>query len=272
LALDETRASEAARDFAVDMAHRAGAELTGITIVDLPFITAGEAVPIGGLAYKESVDRHEIAEAEARRQRLNAAFSAICKARNVAHELVARDGEPFEAVLRGAETHDLVVMGHDASFHGSASEGVVATARELLKAHPRPMVIMPDAVPSGDEILVLYDGSLPAMRALQLFALMGIAGKASRVQVLVVGDSDADSFACGSRARDYLAAHGVKADVNAIVSDDTPSDVIAQTLASMTARLVVMGAFGHTGLTGLFFGSTTRSLLNEMPAPLFIYH
>ena len=64
VALDDTETSRTALHFAIGMAKRRKALLTGIGVLDQPWLTAPEAVPIGGAAFKADLDMQLVEDAK----------------------------------------------------------------------------------------------------------------------------------------------------------------------------------------------------------------
>ena len=69
----------------------------------------------------------------------------------------------------------------------------------------------------------------------------------------------------------YLRQHGIEAEALA-VHGTHPVDALLTEAAAMPARMLVMGAFEHSGLRTLFTGSATRKLLAAAPCPIFVAH
>lgn len=49
-----------------------------------------------------------------------------------------------------------------------------------------------------------------------------------------------------------------------------PAELLLAEARTLGARLLVMGAFGTTGLRALLLGSATRRVLRDAPCPVFI--
>ncbi len=120
-------------------------------------------------------------------------------------------------------------------------------------------------------MLVGYGGSVPAMRTLQLFALLGLA-EGSPATVLAVAEDPAEAQRLALEAADFLRRHGIGADALPMDDAEPPAARLLARAKAMAARLMVIGAFGRTGLRTLFLGSATRQLLREARCPLFIHH
>jgi len=274
VALDDTPGAIAARDVAIALARRTGATLTAAAVLDRPHTQdPHEAVPAGGGAFKE---RRDAALARRARQEAEAAFAACATAAGTqAFEPLLLEDAPEPALLSACVEHDLIVLGRDCTLGLEENEdGVAPVIQALLKDAARPLLVVPPGTAAGSapqgEVLVGYDGSLPAMRALQLFALLGLhEGRAARV--LSIGETAAAAQAVAEPAAAYLRCHGMEAGAIGAV-DASPGDALLAEAARRPTGLMVAGAYGTTGLRAFFFGSTTQSLLRDAPCPLFVHH
>ena len=64
----------------------------------------------------------------------------------------------------------------------------------------------------------------------------------------------------------------MKANALAIGSTASPGVIIMEHLQKLAPRLLVMGAYSKAGWRDFLFGSTTRALLKNSPAPVFLSH
>jgi nucleotide-binding universal stress UspA family protein len=68
-----------------------------------------------------------------------------------------------------------------------------------------------------------------------------------------------------------LARHGVHLDVERVMSNGCPiAEVILARAVRIGSDLLVFGAYGHSRLRELLLGGTTRTLLAQMPVPVFV--
>lgn len=272
--VDDTPSAVAARQLAVALARQCGANVRGVTALDVSDLDLVEAVPIGGVQYAHDRLQHRKKLAEARRTR-------IAELPDVFRQSLAEEGmhavcstmedDVRGGLLRMIETCDLVVTGRDVEFHLEAVEGVTPLVHHIIAKGCRPVVVSgPQWIEKGP-VLVAYDGSAPAAKALQVAALMGIFGS-SGAHILSIAREQSAALSVAERARSFLAPHGVDADLEAIATAENAADVLLRRASETGARLLVMGAFGHRGFREILFGSTTRHLFDNAPVPLFIYH
>lgn len=272
--VDDTPSAVAARGLAVALARQCGAQVRGVTALDVSDLEHAEPVPIGGVQYAYDRLQHRKKLADERRARItelpdefrrslaNEGMDAHCSLM----EANVRDG-----LLRMIETCDLVVTGRDAEFHLEPVEGLTPLVHHVVAKGCRPVVVTgPEWVEKGP-VLVAYDGSPPAAKALQVAALMRIFGP-SRARILSIGREQSAAQSVAERAGSFLAMHGVETDLEAVATSESPAEILLRRASETGARLLVMGAFGHRGVREILFGSTTRHLFDNAPVPLFIYH
>ncbi|CAH0224918.1 universal stress protein [Roseomonas sp. CECT 9278] len=271
VALDDTDGARRARDLAIDLAHRTGASLTAATVLDWPHVRdAHEAVPAGAAAFKERRDAARTRRAE---EEAEAAFAACTAAAgDMRFTRLRLTDAPEPALLAAGVSHDLIVIGRDSTLGlEDCPDGLAPVIEALLHDGARPLLVVPPGPPvTAGGVLVGYDGSIPAMRAIQLFALLGLAGDLP-VTVLSVAETRAEATRLAEEAAGYLRAHGMAAQPLAL-DGARPVDALLTEAAAMPARLLVMGSFETSGLRALFTGSATRRLLHAAPCPVFVAH
>lgn len=272
--VDDTPSSVVARGLALSLARQSGAAVRGVTGIEVSDLDGLEIAPIGAKSYAYA--RLQSREQQARQRRARIAelpetFQRSFVAEGMDAPCCILETDIRAELLRMIETCDLVVTGRDAEFHLEPSDGVTPLVEHIVERGCRPVIVTgPERIESGP-VLVAYDGSAPAAKALQLAALLGIFGS-SAVHILSVGPDRAQAMGMATRAQDFLKPHGVSADLDAVGSADHPADVLLSRAAEIRARMLVMGAFGHRGFREMLFGSSTRRLFDAAPLPLFIHH
>lgn len=271
LLLGETPSSVCARNYAFRLARETGAAMAGLAGIDLSYIEAPMPGTIGATAYKARLEKALWKQADDTRIRLHETFKNECKEWSVPFEWLAFEGDPTSYLQLAAATRDVIVTGHDTAYHGDLQEQIPEMVSRLLLATPRPVIVCPDETPVGGDILIAYDGSLPAMRAIQLFVLLGI-GRSNRIYVTSVDASQELAERATHDVVDYLKGHEYQAEAHPIASDTHPSDLLRNEIADRNIGTLVMGAYGRRGWREFLFGSTTNSLVAAPPCALFLYH
>jgi nucleotide-binding universal stress UspA family protein len=272
--VDDTPSAVAARALAVALARQCGARVRGVTALDVSDLDRVEPVPIGGVQYAYDRLQHRRKLADERRARiaeLPDVFRRCLADEGMDAECSTMEADVRAGLLRMIETCDLVVTGRDAEFHLEPIDGVAPLVDHIIAKGCRPVVVTgPQWVESGP-VLVAYDGSAAAAKALQMAALIGVFGSTG-AHILSIAREQSAALSMAERAHSFLAPHGVEAELEAVETAENPADVLLRRASDTGARLLVMGAFGHRGFREVLFGSTTRRLFDNAPVPLFIYH
>jgi nucleotide-binding universal stress UspA family protein len=218
-----------------------------------------------GLVATENRRLDELAHAVADSSRRAAAASGIActtQAPQLSYPALIRS---FASLAR---THDLTVL--------DAERIALALDRGLIEAvlmdSGRPLLVVPQGKEAfaGDRIIVAWDGSAKAARALN-DALPFLRGATQVELVSVTGEKDLAHAVPGAEIAPHLTRHGVA--VNVLALPAMEGDV-AETLrnhARLTrADMIVMGAYVHSRLREAILGGTTQSLLKDTPVPLFL--
>ena len=269
--LGETPSSASARQYAFRLAQSTEAGVAGLAGIDLTYIEAPMPGGIGTSAYKVRLEEQLKKQAADIRQRLHEAFELECKDHNVPFEWLSFEGDPIGTLYLATETSDLVITGHDTAFCGNVHEQLSEVLAKLLLITPRPVIVCPDDISAADDVLIAYDGSVPAMRAVQLFTLLGV-GQGKRIHVTSIDASQELAARRAGGAAGYLRSHGYEVEVSPIASRVHPADVLNIEIADRKIGTLVMGAYGHRGFREFLFGSTTGTLVENPPCALFVYH
>ncbi|HEV7455819.1 MAG TPA: universal stress protein [Roseococcus sp.] len=263
LVLDDTPGAAAARDLAFALARRTGAAITGVFVMDRPHTSdVHEPVPVGGGAFAAQRNKR-LAEA-LREEARDVVAAARAAAGDLPFEVHLREEAPEPAILAEGAQHDLIVIGRDCTLGREAcDDGLSPTVEALIRDGVRPLLVVPPGAPATAEgpALIGYHGSLAGMRAVQLFALLGL-GREGEVRLLHFSPGGAGMEA-------YLTHHGCKVSAAAVAGDE--HDALLAEARRLPARMLVLGADGENGLSRLVFGSATARLLRAAPCPVFIH-
>jgi nucleotide-binding universal stress UspA family protein len=282
VALDGSASSVEAGRLALALAGRADAHVEGLGIVNSAWIQRPEPVPLGGMAYKTALDLRSLQGATERVQAVLRFFREEAADTKVASvETREVDGDPLLQIELEATAHDLVVVGGRSLFDVDGElHGMPACVDRIVRGEPRPVLLVPQALNGnldGDldaPVLVAFDGSPAASRALHMFALLELS-EGREIHVLTIDNSsETAATATASRACALLRRHGVTK-AHAIGLGDrkagTPAETILGTAKALGVGMIVMGAYGHSGIREIF-GSCTRAVLADCHKILFLYH
>jgi len=271
--LEGSPSSEAATHVAIEVARSCQAQLAGLAIIDEPDIRAGAATGIGGASFKHDRDESLMADARKHAEDWLALFERRCRQANVPATTLEVVGRPADSILNEMDGHELTIIGKDANFRFETEKDDVKTRDTILHRATRPVLLIPESTPAamGSTVLIAYDGSGAAKRALNSFGMSGLAHSRT-VHVATVDDNGAQAWEMANRAVQMLAAAEIPATAHSIVSVLSNVDALFELAGKLGAGLLVMGSFAHSRLKEVFQGSVTRGLVEKSNLPLYLQH
>jgi nucleotide-binding universal stress UspA family protein len=266
--VDGSEAGRRRLQFAIDLALRAGARLSGLHVMPPP-----DVPPL----YKPS----QVDEAVANMS-LKLASNARA-AREAFNEEVAQrlaDTRWFEAhgdIVQGisdcARYADLVILGQY-EWQGPHVAHPLPIAHSVVLRCGRPVLVVPAAVGpiSFARAAIAWDGSREAVRAVH-DALPLLALSQSVEIVTIIAPAAAESLDDAKHLSTHLANHGIKMKVGVIqIRSEEEPQTLRQQIEKARYDLLVMGGYSHPTWLEFIFGGTTDSVLRSSKIPVLISH
>lgn len=167
-----------------------------------------------------------------------------------------------------ARTHDLTVLDSE-PISLAIDRGLIEA---VLTDSGRPLLTVPEGCETfaGDRIIVAWDGSAKAARALN--DALPLLRSSSHVEVTsVTGEKDLAHSVPSTEIAAHLARHSIKVNVVALpVQNGDVAETLRNHARLIRADMIVMGAYVHSRLRQMMLGGTTQSLLQNCPVPLFL--
>jgi nucleotide-binding universal stress UspA family protein len=270
--LEGSPSSERATDLGIEIAREQSARLAGLAIVDEPNIRGGAATSIGGASFKQHRDEVLLEDAHKQAVEYLARFETRCREAGLTPRMLEARGRPDAKILEEMQAHDLTLIGRHVNFLFETKSEDAQTRDNVLHRAGKPVVVVPEEpAKAGGDILVAFDGSSAAKRALRAFAESGLA-HGRKVFVASVDDDGEQAWEMATRGVDFLAALAVASRPRSVVSALPIADAILELRAKLGAGMLVTGAYTRSRLSELIWGSVTHTLLEKTPVPLFLHH
>ena len=269
LGLDGSPYAQAAIEYACQLAHNHNASITGVAIIDQPGIQSSRGpVPIGGAHYDVQLEDKLLEETQKKAKAILNDFARICDDRKINSILHADTGSPFSEIIEESKFHNFIVIGKRTSFEYGNNE-TYGTLERVLKNGLIPVLAVPDSVREIKKVLVAYDNSLPASKAVHTFLLLGI-WNACDVTLLTVNDDAAAAQELLGNLGGFFESYGIKPRLT--TRSGHPDAAVKSYIAENDIDMLVMGAYGRKSVREFFVGSVTQHLIQETEIPLFLYH
>ncbi len=271
--LDDSHSSDSAKKLGILLANSYKTTLTGIGVLDEPWIAAPEAIPLGGAAFKVDLDEQLLEDAKHRIHKLEKEFTDDCKNHKIKCSIIDAIGVPAYEIEHFVTEYDLLIIGKDANFHFTMSEETAISIKQIMRDNPRPLIVTSPTLPNQESphVLVTYDGTFASSRALHMALLLGVF-KGKTVHIASVSSDEEEARDRVNTASRLCQSHGVKTHIHPIATSQKPAKALLELMDDLTPSLVIMGAFGHGGISSFFRGSCAKDLLKSTDIPLFIFH
>lgn len=273
VSLVDIERQDAVMTAAFQIANAHDAHVTGIYVVPSPEVIAIPAT-FGAVATDLAHKHHFEEHAEAVKQK----FEEAARQNGVRAEwrqVVSETGSLADAVLKHAPYGDLIVAGQVSDITSHAIERDYV--ERLLLEFGRPVLIIPNMgkfETIGTRVIIGWNATREALRA--AFDAVPLMSGAKEVELLWANARDERDIAGdlpGAELAAVLARHDIKVTAQSISAPElAPADALLNEAADKNADLIVIGAYGHSRLRQIVFGGVTRSLLQNMTAPVLMSH
>ncbi len=273
IALADVPHDTSARNCAFWLARKEGSHIHALAVIDI----AAFEVPVMGSpdGFMPSVVTPPLRESQTLMNDLTAAanerldrFANQCASRSIPSSTETKTGIPGEVISRTAIAHDIVVLSRTGySRVASVQETVDALVAPVIRGSVRPVLVAGSEFREESDIrnvLVAYDGSSHSARALLVAAELAARPGVNCTVVTMAASEDLGREVLAP-AEAFLFHHGITPKRKVAVSSK-PADVICEMVTSGGVDLLVMGAYGHSPIREVLFGSTTERILAHCPA------
>jgi len=254
--------------FAVDLAARIGARLSGL------HVTPPAEVP---LLYKPSLVAEMAAETSFKLAS-NARAAAMVFGEEAAHRLpetcwLEAEGDIAQGISHKARYTDLVILGQY-EWQGSPETHPLPIAHSVVLHCGRPVLVVPAIVqPSAlEKIAVAWDGSREAVRAVH--DALPLLRLSRSIQIVTMVRSSAENNEVdGKSLSAHLANHGIEARMDILqIRTVEEHEALRKQIEQGHYDLVVMGGYSHPMWLEFIFGGATRSILMSSKIPMLVSH
>jgi len=178
-----------------------------------------------------------------------------------------RHGELVETLIEQASNTRLLVLGRRGEAAEITRRDLGRNVEHVVRALHTPILTVTAGFKTPERVLIAFDGSSVTRRGVKMVATSPLF-RDLPITVLMSGKRRADAAKQLAWAESLLNEAGFTVSV-ALVPGDAES-IIARTVLEQAIDLLVMGAFGHSPLRSLLFGSKTADLLRSATVPTLL--
>ncbi len=178
-----------------------------------------------------------------------------------------RYGELAETLHEQEDGVQLVVLGRRGKSADSTQRDLGRNVEWVVRALRKPILTVTESFKEPQRVMFAFDGSAVTRRGVEM-----VAGSALfpglPILLLMSGKVNADGSKKLAWAEQTLKNAGY--DVTASLVPGDAESVIASTVKKESIDLLIMGAFSHSPLRKLLFGSKTADLLRSSGIPTLL--
>lgn len=266
---DGSAYAKAALDYAMWLAKKFGAGLTGLHVVDVVSLEGPFLHDISGsLGFEPFLNfSTRMREAlELRGKTILSTFEEACAENKAGCDTQISFGIVANEICDKAKVADLVVVGRR-GVNARFEYGLLgSTTESVLRRSPKPVLVVPENFSEPKKPLLAYDGSPNASKAMHSAAEW--AKTLGLPLTVITASATGEEEALLNEARQYLKPYAVEAKF-ASLKGDAPL-VIESYYKDNGHDLLFMGTSHHSRLVEMVLGSTTEHVMRTVGGPFFL--
>lgn len=271
---DGSENSLTAADYAVSLARLFKASIRGLFVKDVKVLTGplihDIGTSIGGMVPYGTFNQiiREMMESQA-----DATLNLVegkCSQGGIPYSREIREGVVSHEIVKSADDCDLISMGK-MGMHAEWHDVFLGTNVEfVVRQTHKPVLITPSEFKPFTKMLIAYDGSTFADKALQNGAEIARAMKLPLTVVCVAGKKDEASELL-LKARTFLESYQLIVNTVAKEGNDHAKGILELCNdEDEKFDLLVMGAYGYSKLREMILGSTTVRVMRSTHCPILL--
>jgi nucleotide-binding universal stress UspA family protein len=275
--IDGSSLTEAVCDYAAWIAQRVDAPLKLLHVIDHHPETAATMDLSGniGLGSQEQL-LEELTAVEQQRSKLRlqqgklllqAAKDRVIQAGIANPDSNQRHGSLVESLIELEESIRVLVIGIRGKVHENQPDKIGAKLESIIRSLHKPILVVNEPFKMPQRIMIAYDGSEAAEKALAMVATSPLY-KGLSCHLVCVGKDDSSGSVLEMAANKLNHVEGIE--LTAKKLRGKADQVLCEYQASHDIDLIVMGAFSHTRLHDLLLGSFTARMLTTTKKPLLL--
>jgi nucleotide-binding universal stress UspA family protein len=179
-----------------------------------------------------------------------------------------RHGDLIETLTALMPEVRALVIGKRGEGSAGAFEHLGSNLERIIRSATVPVFVAAREFRPIEKVLIAYDGSASANRAVERMAQSPVFEGLKAVLVYAGQDTPTIRSQLNA-AQSRLAARGLQASID--IEPGEPEIALERKIAAEGFDLLVMGAYGHSRLRNLIIGSTTTAMIRACKVPVLLY-
>ena len=275
--VDQSRFADHVADYAAWAARRLDAPLEFLHVIERhPERSTGQdhSGAIGIDAREHLLDRlsaadeaHSRAAREQGRIFLNRLRQRASAAGVKQVDMRLRHGELEQTLAEQEEGVRLLVLARRGESAEASQRALGRNVERVVRALRKPILTVTEGFKTPQRVMIAFDGGTVTRRGVHMVATSPLF-RGLPIHLLMSGKDNANA----SRQLDWASTRLKDAgfEVSAVLTAADAHSAIARSVEDEAIDLLIMGAFGHSALRSLLFGSKTAELLRSATIPTLL--
>lgn len=271
LCSDGSPYSVVATEYALGLGKRLGATVTALHVTDIrllewPFL-ADLSGSIGAQPYQALLPKLQEIHKEKAKVILES-IEEMARQRHVRCSTVHQTGRLTDIVLEEEKKADLVVIGQRGEHAEHTAELMGSSVERIVRRTIKPCLVTPEKFSEIAQIVVAYDGSKFAHKALEEAVQLAKALQVPLAIITVDVDGAPEWKSRLDEAVSFASSHDLAPNAELLEGND--EDEILKFAETRKMDLIVIGAYGHTRIREFILGSTTSHVIRKSHVPVLL--
>lgn len=261
---------DAACDYGLHLAAKLKAQIRALHVLDSRVLEGPLMADISGwlgaTPYADQLGQfRQIMEKKG--EAIGDAFLKKAEPTGLTASMSVKMGHPLRVILEEEVHAELLILGQNGEHAEHAGDSCGSVAERIVRRSTKPCLLAPASFTPVGKLLVGYDGSSLASKALHEAIELAQAGDMSLYVLSVAEHHDIDvAQEYAQAAMRLVRAHECAA--APMVARGPAGMVLMEKAEEIGADMIVVGAFGHTRMRELVLGGTASLLMARCHKPV----
>jgi nucleotide-binding universal stress UspA family protein len=183
------------------------------------------------------------------------------------HEILTSlvHGDIIENIIESQDEIEVLVIG----INSNKEQLIGTNVKDIIKSIHKPVLLVNNEFISPRKILIAYNGSTESKKLLTSTANNPIFTKEIHRDIVNLNTNKQSSSLLLKEAKEIFAKNDIMVNTESLEGES--EDLIVEYFAKNESDILAMGAFGHSWIKELVFGSFTSKILSKMKKPILLF-
>ena len=275
--VDQSRFADTVADYAAWAARRMDAPLELLHVIDRHLERGSGEDHSGAIGINaqehllSTLSDKDAALARAEREQgrlfLNRLRQRALAAGAPAADMRQRHGALDDTLAEQEDSVRLFVFGRRGASAETTQRDLGRNVERVVRAIHKPILTVTEGFKEPERVMLAYDGTAVTRKGVDMIANSPLF-KGLPIHIVMAGKESADAPKQIAWAKDTLTAASFEVLADVLPGD--PETVIAREVKARNIDMLLMGAYAHSPLRALVFGSKTTDLLRAATIPTLL--